>query len=145
MEFAEMGVYLLSTCAFATLLQHPASPIRQHLPNSILRRACFGVAVGVTIAAIVLSPWGKQSGGDLNPAITLAFYRLGTVHRWDALFYALAQFAGAATGVAIATFFFRGAPAQCAKLHHANNMRCIFCRDTQNTRSGRPNFQMKEI
>jgi aquaporin Z len=28
MELAQMGLYLFFTCVFATLLQHPASPIR---------------------------------------------------------------------------------------------------------------------
>jgi aquaporin Z len=110
MEFTGMGLYLLCTCIFATLLQHPASPIRQILANGILRRACFGISVGATILAIVLTPWGKQSGGHLNPAITFTFYRLGKVEFWDAIFYGIAQFAGATAGVAIATFLLLGAP-----------------------------------
>jgi aquaporin Z len=110
MEFAEMGLYLFCTCIFATLLQHPASPIRHLLSNSIVRRACFGISVGATIVAIVLTPWGKQSGGHLNPAMTFTFYRLGKVEFWDAFFYGVAQFAGATAGVVIATLLLVGAP-----------------------------------
>jgi aquaporin Z len=98
MEFVEMGVYLLSTRTFATLLQHPASPLRQYLANAVVRRAFFGLSIGATIAALVLTPWGKQSGGHLNPAITFAFYRLGKVQFWDAIFYGAAQFSGATVG-----------------------------------------------
>ena len=110
MELIEMGLYLFFTCIFATLLQHPASPIRHLLPNNLVRRACFGISVGATIVAIVLTPWGKQSGGHLNPAMTFTFYRLGKVEFWDALFYGAAQFFGATSGVAIATYILRGAP-----------------------------------
>jgi len=110
MELIEMGLYLFFTCIFATLLQHPASPIRHLLPNNLVRRACLGISVGATIAAIVLTPWGKQSGGHINPAMTFTFYRLGKVKFWDAIFYGAAQFAGATAGVAIASSLLRGAP-----------------------------------
>jgi len=110
MEVAEMGLYLFLTCFFATLLQHPASLIRHLIPSGILRRAFMGAAVGATVIAIAISPWGKQSGGHSNPAITFTFYRLGKVEFWDALFYGAAQFFGATSGVAIATCILRGAP-----------------------------------
>ena len=111
MEVAEIGLYLFLICLFATLLQHPASPVRNLIPSGILRQATMGVAVGTAVFAIAVSPWGKQSGGHFNPAITLAFYRLRKVDFWDALFYGAAQFFGAASGVAIANFILRGAPA----------------------------------
>lgn len=110
MELAEMGSYLFFTCLFATLLQHPASPIRHLLPNSVVRRACFGISIGATIVAIALTPWGKQSGGHLNPAMTFTFYRLGKMEFWDVIFYGITQFAGASAGVIIATFLLLGAP-----------------------------------
>jgi aquaporin Z len=110
MEAAEMGLYLFLTCLFATLLQHPASPIRDLIPSGILRRAILGTAVGITVFAIAVSPWGKQSGGHFNPAITFTFYRLRKVDFWDALFYCAAQFFGATSGVAIATRILQGAP-----------------------------------
>jgi aquaporin Z len=110
MEFTEMGVYLFFTCGFATLLQHPGSPIRRLLPNEIVRRACFGISVGTTIVAVVLTPWGKQSGGHINPSMMITFYRLGKMEFWDAIFYGLAQFVGATAGVVIATLLLLGAP-----------------------------------
>jgi aquaporin Z len=70
----------------------------------------MGLAVGATVVAIIMTPWGKQSGGHFNPAITFTFYRLGKVRLWDALFYVVAQFAGATSGVAIASSVLRGAP-----------------------------------
>jgi aquaporin Z len=110
MEAGELALYMLCTCAFATLLQHPASPVRHLLVGDLSRRALMGLAIGATVIAIILTPWGKQSGGHFNPAITIAFYRLGKMGLWDALFYATAQFSGAIGGVAIARYALRGAP-----------------------------------
>lgn len=109
MEAAELGLYMFVTCVFATLLQHPSSPVRQLIPNVVARRGLMGLAMGVTIVAIVTSPWGKQSGGHFNPAITVTFYRLGKVEFWDFLFYLAAQFMGAAGGVCVARLLLRGA------------------------------------
>jgi aquaporin Z len=110
MELTETGLYLLFTCVFATFFQYPGLPVGRLLPNAMVRRAGLGVCVGATIAGMILTPWGKQSGGHMNPAMTVAFYRLGKVEFWDALFYGAAQFAGAAAGVAIATILLLGAP-----------------------------------
>ena len=110
MEAGEMAVYLFSTCAFATLLQHPVSPVRHFIASALLRRAFMGLAVGATVAALVMTPWGKQSGGHFNPAITFTFYRLGNVEFWDAVFYVIAQFTGATIGVFIAAYVLQGAP-----------------------------------
>ncbi len=109
MEAGEMSLYIFCTCSFATLLQHPASPVRHFFISSIARRALMGSAIGATVMALIMSPWGKQSGGHINPAMTFAFYRLGKIRPWDA-FYGVAQFAGATSGVALATFLLRGAP-----------------------------------
>lgn len=110
MEGGEMSVYIFFTCVFATLMQHPASPVRHLVVSSVVRRALMGLAIGATVTAIVMTPWGKQSGGHFNPAMTLTFYWLGKVAYWDALFYAAAQFSGAVGGIGIATYASRGAP-----------------------------------
>jgi len=110
MEAGEAGFYLFSACAFATLLWHPASPIQRYLSGDSVRRMLMGLAMGGTIIAIVLSPWGKQSGAHFNPALTLAFYRLRKMAFWDAIFYCTAQFFGAVTGVALASVLLDGAP-----------------------------------
>jgi aquaporin Z len=111
MEAAEAGLYLFSACVVATLLWHPASPIERYLPSDAVRRMLMGLAMGATIMAIVLSPWGKQSGAHFNPAVTFAFYRLRKVAMWDAVFYCAAQLLGAVAGVALASLVLQGAPA----------------------------------
>ena len=98
-EAALLGAFMVSACVFCVLLEHPSSPARQALPDPFLRRVLMGLAMGGTAVAIIYSPWGKRSGAHINPATTVTFLRLGKVARADALFYALAQGAGAAAGV----------------------------------------------
>ena len=114
MEVGEVGCYLFMACVVSTLLQHPASIVWQSISSGVARRALMGLAMGATAIAIVISPWGKRSGGHFNPAITLTFYRLGKVEFWDAWFYVTAQFLGAWSGVALARYLLRGALAHLA-------------------------------
>ncbi|MBI3030405.1 MAG: aquaporin [Candidatus Rokubacteria bacterium] len=102
MEAASLGLFMVSACVFATLLEHPGSPVHEALPDPFLRRALIGVAMGLTAIVLIYSPWGRQSGAHLNPSVTLAFWRLGKVAPWDAAFYVLAQFAGGVIGVLLA-------------------------------------------
>jgi hypothetical protein len=91
METGEVALYMLSACAFATVLQHPASPVRHAVMGDLARRALDGIMGATTFIAIVMSPWGKQSGGHFNAAVTFTFYRLGKVAPGDATFYVLAR------------------------------------------------------
>ena len=103
MEAAELGLFMISACAFGVLFEHPASPVRQAIADPLPRRGLMGLAMGATAIAIVFSPWGKQSGAHFNPALTFTFWRLGKVRGRDALLYALFQFAGGLAGVALIT------------------------------------------
>ncbi len=99
MEFTELGALMLSTCGFGTLLYSTHSPIK-HLNLSIsLRMLLMGIAVAITTFLIIWSPFGRRSGAHFNPAITLTYFWLRRVHRWDAAWYILAQFAGGLAGV----------------------------------------------
>lgn len=111
MEATEAGGYLFFVCTFATLLWHPNSPIYRYLPGQAVRRMLMGSAVSATIIAIVLSPWGKQSGAHFNPAVAFTFYRLRKMALCDAVFYCAGQLAGAVAGVALASYLLQGAPA----------------------------------
>jgi aquaporin Z len=51
---------------------------------------------------LIYSPMGKRSGAHMNPAVTLAFLRLGKIKGWDALFYVGAQFIGVGGVLAVA-------------------------------------------
>jgi aquaporin Z len=102
MEAAGLGLFMISACVFATLLEYPGSPIHQAIQNSLLRRLCMGLAMAATAIGIIYSPWGKQSGAHINPSITFSFWYLGKIEHWDALFYVVAQFLGAIVGMVLA-------------------------------------------
>ncbi len=105
MEAWGLGMFMVSACLFAALLEYPGSPVRQMIESSIVRRAFMGLAMGLTAVGIIYSPWGQQSGAHINPAFTFTFYRLGKIASWDAFFYIVFQFLGAVLGVAVSAFF----------------------------------------
>jgi aquaporin Z len=102
MEAALLGLFMISACAFTVMLQHPASPVHGAITDPFVRRLLTGLAMGATAVMLIYSPWGKQSGAHMNPAITLTFSRLGKVAPHDARAYVVAQFAGGIGGVLIA-------------------------------------------
>ncbi|HEX3236385.1 MAG TPA: aquaporin [Gemmatimonadales bacterium] len=106
-EGALLGLFMISACAFTVLLEHPASPLHRALPDAFMRRLLIGLAMGGTAVALIYSPWGKQSGAHMNPAITLTFTRLGKVAPHDAAAYVAAQFAGGLSGVLLARLALR--------------------------------------
>src|SRR6266850_7193371 len=101
MEAAGLGIFMVSASVFTILLYHPGSPALQFVPEEFPRRVLMGLAMGLTAIGIIYSPWGKQSGAHLNPAVTLTFFRLGKVASWDAVLYVIAQFAGGVAGVSL--------------------------------------------
>jgi aquaporin Z len=101
MEYAELALFMISACVVTAVLEHPASPLHHILPNRFTRRLITGVAMGLTLLALIHSKWGKRSGAHMNPAFTLMFFRLGKVQAWDAAFYAVSQFAGGVAGVLV--------------------------------------------
>ncbi|OUL32880.1 aquaporin [Nostoc sp. 106C] len=99
MEAAELGLFLIAAGVFTCVFEYPGSPIHQAIPNGDLRRLLIGAIMGMTAITLIYSPWGKQSGAHMNPAVTLTFYRLGKVKRQDAIFYILFQCLGGLLGV----------------------------------------------
>jgi aquaporin Z len=92
-----LGTFMVSACAFGVLFFHPDAPFAA--VNFAFRNALMGIAMGATAVLIFLSPWGMRSGAHINPSVTLVFWRLGKIKTPDAVFYILAQFAGASLGV----------------------------------------------
>ena len=100
-EYAVEGVFLavfvLGAGLVSAVLQGPGVD-PQALPG---RRLMAGLTIGLLLMAMIYCPWGRRSGTHLNPAITLAYLRLGKIGRWDALFYVLAQLAGGLVAVTV--------------------------------------------
>ncbi|MEP6502462.1 MAG: aquaporin [Betaproteobacteria bacterium] len=96
-----LALFVIAAGLVAAELESPASALHVLLPEPLVRRLLAGLVAGLVIAAMVYSPWGRRSGTHLNPAITLAFLRLGKVGQADAVAYVAAQVAGGLLGVAV--------------------------------------------
>jgi aquaporin Z len=107
MEVAGLGTFMVSAATMTSLLEHPASPVRALVADPTMRRAAMGIAMGLTAAALIYSPWGRRSGAHNNPAVTLTFFRLGKISGRDAVAYMAAQFLGGAAGIAVAAMLLR--------------------------------------
>ena len=96
-EYAVEGgflfVFVLAAGVIGAWLQPPEAG------SELLHRALTGALLGGLLIAMIYSPWGRRSGSHLNPAITLAYLRLGKVGRWDGVFYIASQLAGSFAAV----------------------------------------------
>lgn len=105
-EAVGLGLFMVAASAFGSLIEHPASPVRQAVGDPMARRALMGLAMGATAMSLIYSPIGARSGAHMNPATTIAFWRLGKLHGVDAGAYVAAQFAGAIAGMLVAAILF---------------------------------------
>jgi aquaporin Z len=96
-EFAGTAIMLFIGVSAVAFMWGPGSPVPV-VPNGALRRLLTGILFAGGATAVVYSPLGQTSGGHINPAVTLAFWRLGKVSTRDAVIYVVMQFAGAFVG-----------------------------------------------
>lgn len=107
-EAFNLGAFMVSAGVFTVLLEYPGSSLHQALPDPFVRRVLMGLAMGLTAVTLIYSRWGRRSGAHMNPATTLAFFRLGKIGRPDLVFYVAAQFAGGFAGIAVARLLLGG-------------------------------------
>ena len=77
------------------------SALAHALPGLHLRIVVVGLAVGILLWLLIVSPLGRSSGGHFNPAVTLSFWLLGALPGEDVAPYAAAQALGSAAGTAL--------------------------------------------
>lgn len=106
-EGVELALFMISACSFTVWLFNPAFPALDLLPSAALRRLLMGISMGATAILIIRSPIGRQSGAHFNPAITLTYFRLGKIDKWDASFYVVFQFIGGICGVGLSALCLR--------------------------------------
>ncbi|MEU6091668.1 aquaporin [Streptomyces sp. NPDC047085] len=99
-EFAATAILLFVMVALFRVLYGTDSSVAHALPAAGGRLAIDALVSGGTVGLLVASPFGRRSGGHLNPAVTLAFWLLRALSGRDAVAYVLAQLAGSAAGVA---------------------------------------------
>jgi aquaporin Z len=115
MEAAGLGGFVIGASLLTVFLEHPELPVMRGALGDypMLRRVPLGIILGGYIAGVVYL-FGNRSGAHINPAVTWAFFRLGKIGFADAVFYTLAQFAGAVAAAQIMKIalgdFYRDAP-----------------------------------
>jgi aquaporin Z len=105
-ELAGTAVMLFCGITAVALMWGTGSPVPA-IDNPALRRLITGLLFAGGATAVVYSPLGQRSGGHINPAVTLAFWKLGKIPARDAAAYILAQVTGAFAGAAAAAFVWR--------------------------------------
>jgi aquaporin Z len=116
-----LGTFMICAGLVATALEYPASRLHAWLALPAMRRVVAGLAMGLTAIALIYSPWGKRSGAHMNPSVTVAFWTLGRVSTWDAVFYISAQFIGGTLGVWLVAALL-GAPFTDAPVRYASTL-----------------------
>jgi aquaporin Z len=105
-EGALLAVFMVSACAFTILVEHPRGLLSPLFPQPVGRRFVVGVAMAITAAVLIYSRPGRRTGAHMNPAVTLALSRLGSMPRRQVLGYIAGHFAGGIVGVASAVLLF---------------------------------------
>lgn len=98
-EFGLTGLLLFFVVTGVRWLVAPDSPISAHDIHYAL--AILGVTIGVLLMAFMTSSPGRRSGGHLNPAVTIALWRLGAFPARAVVPYVTAQLAGSVAGTAL--------------------------------------------
>lgn len=99
MEAFGLAGFVIGAGLLTILLEHPDLPVMKSAfgKNAVLRRVPLGIIMGGYITGVILLI-GKKSGAHINPSVTWTYFRLGKINFTDAVFYTIAQFAGAIGG-----------------------------------------------
>lgn len=101
MEALGLAIFMISACFFSALLESQSSQVHRALADSSDRVLIMGIMMGLTALFIFYSPFTSPSGSQINPAVTIAFLRLGKIQKWDAIYYIIFQFIGGTLAVYI--------------------------------------------
>ena len=97
-ELVGTALLVLVGLSLVILMFGSGSPMAQVVPGEGARRLITGFLFGTTGALIALSPVGKESGGHINPVVTLGFWLMGKLDVLTTLGYIGAQLIGAVIG-----------------------------------------------
>jgi aquaporin Z len=99
-EALGLGIFMVSACFFSGLLFGKNGYFVTEF-SAFGRQVILGLFMGLTALYIFYSRFTSPSGSHINPAVTLAFFRVGKIGRWDAFFYIIFQFVGGTVTVYI--------------------------------------------
>jgi aquaporin Z len=108
LHWAEYGAELLGT-AFLIFVGLGAVvfnfgkglPMEHLIPDKSTRLLITGLLFAGSGSLVAISPLGKLSGAHINPAVSLAFWAQGKMHKHDLGGYILGQFLGAILGTVL--------------------------------------------
>jgi glycerol uptake facilitator-like aquaporin len=115
-EFLLTMVLLFSVVTAVRWLRVPSSGAYIASPRPAL--AALAGITAVLLAALILSPPGRQSGGHMNPAVTIAVWLMDVFPGASVIPYVAAQLAGSAAGVALGRLAW-GPPVGTAAIRYA--------------------------
>ncbi|TDU73962.1 aquaporin [Streptomyces sp. KS 21] len=99
-EFALTAVLMFAVVTAIRWVLDPASPLAlAHVRSALL---VVGALAGAAVFGLIRTPWGRRSGGHMNPAITLALWLLGAFPGRGVAVYVVAQLGGSVAGTALA-------------------------------------------
>jgi aquaporin Z len=97
-EFLGTALLLLGGLSAVVFDFGAGSPVGHAIPSHSVRLLMTGALFASCGALVTISPLGRRSGAHLNPAVTLAFWRLHHLGWSDLSGYIAAQVAGAICG-----------------------------------------------
>lgn len=92
-EALGLGIFMVSACLFSGLLFGKNGYFVSDF-SAFTRQVILGLMMGLTALYIFYSRFTSASGSHINPAVTISFFRVGKIDRWDAFFYIIFQFIG---------------------------------------------------
>ncbi|MFE2478001.1 aquaporin [Streptomyces sp. NPDC059389] len=99
-EFALTAALMFAVVTIIRWVLDPASPLLlEGLRPALL---VVGALTGALVFGLLLSPWGRCSGAHMNPAVTLALWRLGVFPGRGVAAYVVAQLCGSVAGTVLA-------------------------------------------
>ena len=98
-EFLGTAIMMTIGIGAVALMWGEGSPMPEMIPWTRLRLFMTGFLFAGGATLVVYSRLGQRSGAHVNPAVTLAFWRLGKIEGRDAVAYVVAQFLGGVVGV----------------------------------------------
>ena len=94
-EFLGTGLLVFLGVSIVIYDFGPGSPMANALPSAFALRLVTGFLFGGVGALLALSPLGRISGAHLDPALSWAFWAVGSLSALDASLYTVAQLTGA--------------------------------------------------
>ncbi|MEV0993317.1 aquaporin [Streptomyces sp. NPDC049949] len=99
-EFALTAALMFAVVTIIRWVLDPASPLV--LENFRLALLAVGALTGALVFGLLRSPWGRCSGAHMNPAVTLALWRLRAFPGRGVTAYVIAQLCGSVAGTVLA-------------------------------------------